>query len=454
MTSTTQIPSSSAPVVREQIRAAFGNWIQYVDGFPFALALAVIMSGPWPAVGNASPVVGACWLAAAAAWAVGGSLTFKWFTRNPNASPRHASIALCILWGFHGAIWGSAVWVFWQDGNAVNQAILNTITLAIIVSYFSSLVTWRPALIVATGTLTFLQWSAFLHFGGTLSHVFMVAFPAFIVVLANYGLNVSRKYDLALRLRFENEAMAAALTQANRAKNDFLASMSHELRTPLNAIIGYTDLMRQRTFGPIMPAVYASYIEDVHASGQHLLQLINDLLDLSKIEAGKREFEFAPVHLSEIAQDVLRFVETQAQRAHVDILTDLKLKPVIKADERAVKQISINLLSNAVKFSDAGSIVVLFCDVNEDGRTLLGVKDTGRGMTPEMQQRAIEPFTQGGDAFTVAGYGTGLGLPIVKALAEAHQGNLHIQSNPGRGSKIWVEFPAERLIRRTTAAAA
>jgi signal transduction histidine kinase len=223
--------------------------------------------------------------------------------------------------------------------------------------------------------------------------------------------------------------------------------MSHELRTPLNAIIGYSELMQMQTFGPVTPSRYAGYVDDIGASGAHLLRMINDILDLAKIEAGKRELTVAPVKLSEIAADAMRLVEPIAGRAHVSMMFDAKSEATVRADERAVKQMVINLLSNAVKFSRPGGIAVLFVDVLPNNRVAFGVRDTGVGMTAEEQQKALEPFEQAGAKETVEGHGTGLGLPIVKGLIEAHQGCLRIESTHGLGSKIWVEFPAERLMR-------
>jgi signal transduction histidine kinase len=180
--------------------------------------------------------------------------------------------------------------------------------------------------------------------------------------------------------------------------------------------------------------------------------MINDLLDLAKIEAGKREFNFAAVNLQSIAQEAVKLIEHQAERALVTVMLSIKHDAIVKADTRAVKQMIVNLLSNAVKFSPTGGIAVLFCEVLADDRIAFGVKDTGVGMTHEMQQRAVEPFTQDADVYTVEGHGTGLGLPIVKGLIEAHQGHLKIESTPGAGSKVWVEFPADRLLRKAEAA--
>ena len=380
----TVTPGTLAQIEREKIRLAYGNWVKYVDGAPFALGMTVLMCGLVPEAGNTSIAAGTAWLAAALAWAVGASFANRFYQRNePAHSPRFWSAHLTTIWIVHALVWGASVWVFWQQSNPVNQAILCTTALGVIVSYFFALTMLFPVLLAALATMMLMQWGAFLYHGGVLAHVFMIAVPLFVGVLIAYGLKAARSYHAALRLRFENEALAAAVMRANQAKSTFLASMSHELRTPLNAIIGYSDLMRQHTFGPIAPARYGTYVEDIHASGQHLLKLINDLLDLAKIEAGKRELDFAPVKLFDIATDTVRFIEPQAARAHVAVILDMKHDAVVMADERAIKQIVINLLSNAVKFSRPGGIAVVFCDRLAGDRIAFGVKDTGIGMTPE-----------------------------------------------------------------------
>lgn len=437
-------------IEREKLRLAFGTWVQYVDGIPFALGLTAIMCGLLPSVGATNVWIGVAWFAVALAWAATASLAFAHYgRREASCSPKFWRIWLAAIWMAHAAIWGASVWVFWQENNAVNQAILCTIALGVLVSYFFSLSMYFPVLVAALTTLAAAQWSAFIVYGGALSHVFMIAFPMFVGVLVNYGLGAARRYHVALQLRFENEALAAALARANQAKSDFLASMSHELRTPLNAVIGYSDLMRQRTFGPIAPARYAGYIDDIHSSGEHLLRMINDLLDLAKIEAGKRDLNFVPVNLGTIAAEAVKLVEPQAASANVGLLNDMKYDVFLKADARAVKQMIVNLLSNAVKYSRPGGIAVVFCEVLPGNRVACGVRDTGIGMSPEMLSKAVEPFAQAAtDAYTVEGRGTGLGLPIVKALMDAHQGDLRLESTLGIGSRVWLEFPAERLLRR------
>lgn len=440
-------------IEREKVRLAYGTWVQYVDGRIFAVLLAVLMCGPLPALGQTSPAVGALWLAADIVWAAVASLIAQQYFRIPqNRSTRGWRMVLTGIWVAHALVWGGAVVVFWDAANAANQAVLCTIVLAVMVSYFFFLAPCFQVLLAALIAIAGIAWLQLLSAGGILSNVFLVLLPGFMLILANYARQAERRYDQALRLRFEKEALAGELAKANHAKSSFLASMSHELRTPLNAILGYADLMRQRTFGPIAPARYAGYVDDIHTSGDHLLRMIDDLLDLAKIEAGKREFTFAAVNLQAVAQEAVKLVEPQAGKAHVSVMLDLKQTAVVRADARSVKQIVTNLLSNAVKYSRPGGIAVVFCDALADGRIALGVKDTGIGMSEELRRRAADPFAQGSDAYTVEGRGTGLGLPIVKSLIESHQGRLLIESTPNVGSRIWVEFPPERLIRAVRAA--
>ncbi len=239
---------------------------------------------------------------------------------------------------------------------------------------------------------------------------------------------------------------------ANRAKSRFLASMSHELRTPLNAIIGFSDVIRQRIFGPIAPSRYEDYVADIHHSGEHLLSLINDILDMAKIESGKFELHPAPLDPAEIARQALLFVAPQAEAGTLTLTTDILPELVLMADERATRQILTNLLSNAVKFTQAGGQVHVFADLMDEGGLALGVEDNGVGMSQDELATALEPFGQVGQMHTVDGLGTGLGLPIVKSLIEAHGARFCIRSTPGQGTRVWGEFPATAVSLRSGAA--
>jgi len=234
--------------------------------------------------------------------------------------------------------------------------------------------------------------------------------------------------------------------QTSRAKSDFLATMSHELRTPLNAIIGFSELIAAETFGPITPR-YVEYARDIHNSGNHLLDIINDILDLSKIEAGKLELSDDTVDVGRVADSCLRLVEARAQQNGIMLTRDVAPGlPGLRADARAVKQILLNLLSNAIKFTPSGGQVRLTARPAPGGGLLASVADTGIGMKPEDVPRALEPFAQIESTLTRRFEGTGLGLPLCRRLAELHGGSLELESELGRGTVATVYFPAGRAV--------
>jgi two-component system cell cycle sensor histidine kinase PleC len=253
--------------------------------------------------------------------------------------------------------------------------------------------------------------------------------------------SVAAQAQTALILRLEESRREAET--ANQAKSTFLAIMSHELRTPLNAIIGFADVIRTEALGPIENARYREYISDIRDSGAHLLELINKILDLSKIEAGK--FELAPQRLSTepAIRSVLRLFREQATAAGLRLeLTVHASACSVRADERALKQMLINLISNALKFAPRGSAVEIAA-VASEAVTEISVSDHGIGIAAEDIEKAVAPFSQLGDPMTRRHEGTGLGLSLVKALIELHGGRLEIDSAPGRGTSVRLLFPAD-----------
>ena len=244
--------------------------------------------------------------------------------------------------------------------------------------------------------------------------------------------------------------------QANRAKSAFLANMSHELRTPLNAIMGFSEVMKEQHLGPMHNPRYLSYAGDILASGSYLLGIINDILDLSKIEAGKMTVENAEEFpLYQALEGSLAICNALGEKFGVRIETRLPPEEVrLVAVERMIRQIMINLVGNAIKFTPAGGTIQVSGSACADGGYSVTILDSGIGMTDQEIIKALTPFGQIENKITATHNGTGLGLPLAKAMLELHDGHLEISSAPGCGTRIVMNFPASRIrIGRRVAAA-
>ncbi|HTI88831.1 MAG TPA: sensor histidine kinase [Alphaproteobacteria bacterium] len=245
------------------------------------------------------------------------------------------------------------------------------------------------------------------------------------------------------------QALMAAKEEAelsSRAKSEFLANMSHELRTPLNAIIGFSEMMQSEQFGPLGNARYTGYADDIHDSGLHLLSVINDILDVSKIEAGHMELDESEVNLRSVVAASLALVQGRAEERKIAIETMSSPRlPPVRADERKIKQIVINLLSNAVKFTPPNGTVSVSLAV-EDGWACVRIKDTGIGIPADRLPHIARPFVQIDSGLNRRFEGTGLGLALSRALAELHRGTLDIASAEGQGTVVTLRLPPDRLV--------
>ncbi len=255
--------------------------------------------------------------------------------------------------------------------------------------------------------------------------------------------------DITHWKRIEAELTEAkrAAEEASQQKSDFLARVSHEIRTPLNAIIGFAEVMIEERFGPVENDRYREYLRDIRTSGEHVVSLVNDLLDISKIEAGKLDLTFAAVPLNDLVRECIALMQPQANRARVVLRSSLSREvPAVVADERTMRQIVLNLLSNSVKYTGPGGQVIASTSLSDIGEAVIRVRDTGEGMSEEDLARAMEPFRQLSTAAIGDSTGSGLGLPLTKALVEANRASLSIKSKPGDGTVVTVTIPPTRVL--------
>lgn len=275
--------------------------------------------------------------------------------------------------------------------------------------------------------------------------------PLFTTI-GRIGTEHDPKYCIVMRditpwKRAEADLIAAkrSAESANAQKSDFLARMSHEIRTPMSAIMGFAEVMLDERFGPIGNERYRDYLKDMHTSGAHVISLINDLLDISKIEAGRADLNFIRLDLNAAASNAANLMQNEARRARVILRMNLEERlPAIVADDRSIRQIFLNLISNAIKFSEAGGQIIVSTTLSERGEVVLRIRDNGIGMREEDIATALEPFRQVGTARRNGG--TGLGLPLTKALVEANRAALSIRSAPDKGTLVEVTFPPNRVL--------
>jgi signal transduction histidine kinase len=374
----------------------------------------------------------------------------------------HASLVIGIVLG------ATALWVLARGNELKHRLTAGTIlSLAIAGLHFTAMAAvsleYDPS-VTTTGLVIEPEWLA----------VAVTAVMVMIVVLGLSGSAVDqhlaeRSAREAVRLRAhiaklqetkrQLEATAADLetalesaAAASQAKSQFLATMSHELRTPLNAVIGFSEMLANESFGPLGDARYKDYAKTVQDSGRHLLSLINDVLDFSKVDAGRLELQEEELDLGDVIRAALRMVDGQAEAARVRLAAHVSSDlPTLRADQRRVRQVLLNLLSNACKFTPADGEIRVSAFRTPDG-IAISVEDTGIGIAAEDIPRALERFGQVDNALSRKYEGTGLGLPLSKRLMELHGGSLELASTVGVGTIVTVTFPQARLIADRQAA--
>jgi two-component system cell cycle sensor histidine kinase PleC len=360
-----------------------------------------------------------------------------------------------------GMCWVVPLFAFWPSATTLQSAYLVSFTMAVIAVRFLVVNSFLPVLAAGTGIMTL---GVAMRCASMLEPIYF-ALAGLIIVLEVFFLFVARQLSETardmVRFKAQKDALIEELQQerdkakaekskaedANRAKSLFLANMSHELRTPLNAIMGFSEILSQEMFGPISNSTYKAYAGDINHSGRYLLDLIDDILDLSRIEAGRRDIMEEPFHLSACARAALGLVASRASEKNLTIEVELpESLPKILGEVRAVNQIFINLLANAVKFTPENGNIRVSAWRTQTGTVVLSVRDDGPGIPENEIHRALHSFERGSMATRKAIDGAGLGLPIVKGLIELHGGEIEIASKPGQGTDVHVVFPAKRVL--------
>jgi two-component system, cell cycle sensor histidine kinase PleC len=360
-----------------------------------------------------------------------------------------------------GTLWVLSLFLFWSESNAMQNMFLFATIMTVNVMRLLVIANFLPVLVAGSGVMALGMAGRFVLEGNNLHY----AVATVIIALEVFFLFVSRQLQDTARerlvLRAEKDELIHELQQerdraeaerkkaelANEAKSSFLANMSHELRTPLNAILGFSEVLEREMFGPLANNTYKGYAGDINVSGKHLLGLINDILDLSRIEAGRKDIAEEPVSLQEAAEQTCRLLEVRAAEKSMTIAVQMPpTLPKVMGDKRSINQVLINLMTNAVKFTQAGGEVTISGHLEKDGRLALTVADNGPGIPKHEQRLALASFARGAHATKQAIEGAGLGLPIVNGLMEVHGGTVEINSSSGEGTSIICRFPAARVL--------
>ena len=356
-----------------------------------------------------------------------------------------------------GVVWGLVPWILWQADSPVNHVFLGGVMVVVCANLVVSRANHASVVLAGLMPAALIAALRFAWNGDALGLSIATVLPLVAGQLFYDGSRMTRRMDQDSRLRFQVEDLARELEEtrdealrkrfeaetANASKTAFLANMSHELRTPLNAILGFSEIIAQECFGPVGSPRYKEYAGDIHSSGAHLLSLINDLLDVAKIEAGKMEIHPHPLDARTTLELALKLVGAKARERRQELTIDVEASaPPLYADERALKQILINLVSNAVKFTPEGGRISVVGGLARDGGFQIAVRDNGPGIPRDKLDRIFMPFNQVDNRYDRQAGGTGLGLALVRGLAELHGGRAWLESEPGKGCSAFVVLPS------------
>jgi two-component system cell cycle sensor histidine kinase PleC len=361
--------------------------------------------------------------------------------------------------------WSVLPWLFWESGNPINHVFIAATVMCTLAWLMISRASHIEMFLASLFPLVVISMLRFVIGGSWVDLYMAAAIPALALQLFSDGKRLTHRLDEDSRLRFEVEDLARELEEArdealkkrfeaetaNASKTAFLANMSHELRTPLNAILGFSEIIAKECFGAVGSPRYVEYAGDIHSSGSHLLSLINDLLDVAKIEAGRMEIDPEPLEALVTLETALKLVGAKARERRQELVIDVAPDaPGLFADERALKQILINLVSNAVKFTPEGGRIEVVGSKARDGGFQIMVKDNGPGIPHDKLDKIFKPFSQVNNRYDRQGGGTGLGLALIRGLAELHGGRAWIESEYGKGCRAYVVLPSAPAKAKST----
>lgn len=450
--------SDSLGCERELLTLFAHNQIRVALALPLLAVLFALASLTWTTYFHAGT-----WLVAAIGCQMIQVYLCKQYLRTPSNKIRYSDwIGMLSASEFlMAACWSLPVFIMWDSANAFEHIYIIATLMAVIAVRIMIAGNFMPVIIAGTGFLTFnvairctIEAQPLYIALGAMAIALEIFFIQISVRLQSVARDMlmfkAQKEKLIEELAKQKDSAEQARAEAvdaNRAKSQFLATMSHELRTPLNAILGFSEILGQEMFGPHRVEAYKNYATDIHNSGNYLLNLINDILDLSRIEAGRRDLEDLPIIVSQSVAEAIHVLAERIAAKGLSVSMDVPDNlPKILADKRALQQIWLNLLSNAVKFTPKGGKIAVKAKHNSNGSLSVSMIDTGPGIPPHEVDIALRTYSRGAYATKKAIDGAGLGLPIVNGLIQLHGGEFKIAGSHGKGTEVTVTFPPKRVL--------
>ena len=449
---------NSIPWQRDLLEMFLRNQLQLAPAMPMLAVLFGVTAMTWVPIGTALS-----WLLAVLGCnAIQLYLCHLYFQRPRNVQEQRDWIGMISASELLlGACWAMPLFIFWPQVNTLQGEFIIATIMVVSAARFLLVNNFMPVLVSGTCIMTIgVAYRCTIEAGPI-----YLAMAGLIITLEAFFLFIARQLQSTARdmivYRNQKDILIAELQQerdkahverkkaetANRAKSSFLANMSHELRTPLNAILGFSEILERELFGPLENATYKDYAGDIHNSGQYLLGLINDILDISRIEAGRRDVREEPFSLLDAMDNAAHLTAIAAAEKGITVSFDVQPgTPKILCDIRAVNQVAINLLNNGIKFTPNGGLVTMFAQPTLHGTVEFRIKDNGPGIPADEIAQSIAAFSRGSLATKKAIDGAGLGLSIVKGIMELHGGTIEIKSELGRGTEVICTFPVKRIL--------